>query len=147
EVISLVRESIPTLEFCVVDGSVEPGRMPFLMQACDCLLFTSDYEGSPTMVQEAMACNLPVVSVPVGDVPERLRDVEPSCVTSGDPRELAAALAGILRDRRRSNGHGIARRELALQPIVRSLEGVYAAAAARRPRAPANSTRKSASAP
>jgi len=75
------------------------------MNAADVLLLTSRTEGSPTVVQEAMACNLPVVSVDVGDVRERLAGVQGCKVlASRDPAALGAALGEILRFPRRSNG-------------------------------------------
>ena len=62
-------------------AACEPARVPDLMNAADCLLVTSDAEGSPTMVQEALATNLPVVSVDVGDIAERLEGV--ACSSRG----------------------------------------------------------------
>ncbi len=88
----------------ILTGSLEPARVPLLMNAADCLLVTSDAEGSPTVVQEALATNLPVVSVAVGDVAERLRDIWPSAVTKRDPRYLASALTTVLNAGQRSNG-------------------------------------------
>ena len=55
------------------------------MNACDALLFVSMYEGSPNIVKEALACNLPIVSVAVGDVAERLEGVAGCTCRSADP--------------------------------------------------------------
>jgi teichuronic acid biosynthesis glycosyltransferase TuaC len=85
-------------------GSFDPARVPILMNACDALLLCSDREGSPTMVKEAMACGLPVVSNDVGDVVERTRGVEPGAIAAQEPEALAAALEEVLKDGRRSNG-------------------------------------------
>ena len=73
-------------------------RMPLLMNACDALIFTSLQEGSPNAVKEALACNLPVVSVPVGDVAERLHGVAGCELCPDDrPETLAAALERVLK--------------------------------------------------
>ena len=88
----------------VMSGQVAPREVPWLLSAADCLLVTSDLEGSPAIVQEAIACALPVVTVPVGDVAELLTEVEPSWIVPPEPRLLAEALAQALDYRGRSNG-------------------------------------------
>ena len=99
-----VRRRIGEVRLVVLDGSAPPEEVPHYMNAADCLLVTSKTEGSPTVVQEAMACNLPVVSVDVGDVRERLEGVAPGAVTARCPLALGMALAGVLGAPRRSNG-------------------------------------------
>ena len=74
------------------------------MNASDCLLVTSLHEGSPDLVKEAMACNLPVVSVPCGDVPERLQGVSLSFIQPYNARKLAEASEMVLKAGGRSNG-------------------------------------------
>jgi teichuronic acid biosynthesis glycosyltransferase TuaC len=82
----------------VVAWSVPHSDVPLYMHACDALVFTSMQEGSPNVVKEALACNLPVVSVPVGDVAERIGGVE-GCELCPDerPETIAAALERVLR--------------------------------------------------
>jgi teichuronic acid biosynthesis glycosyltransferase TuaC len=87
-----------------VISNVEPIRMPLYYQAADVLLCASLSEGSPNVVKEALACDLPVVSTPVGDVPERLTGVSPSYIVSRDPRKFGEAVVNILQTRQRSNG-------------------------------------------
>jgi glycosyltransferase involved in cell wall biosynthesis len=96
---------VKNLRFVVLDGTAAPEDVPVYMNAADCLLVTSRTEGSPTVVQEAMACNLPVVSVDVGDVRERLAGVAQCAVVRGrDPATLGEAIAAVLREPRRSDG-------------------------------------------
>lgn len=42
----------------------------------DCLLMTSFTEGSPQIIKEALACNVPIISTRVGDVDMLLQDVD-----------------------------------------------------------------------
>jgi glycosyltransferase involved in cell wall biosynthesis len=91
-----VRRTIPA--DLVVAWGVPHADIPVYMSACDALVLTSVHEGSPNVVKEALACDLPVVSVPVGDVPERLRGVEGCEVCADDrPETIAAALERVLR--------------------------------------------------
>ena len=79
--------------------------VPLYMNACDALVCTSMQEGSPNVVKEALACDTPVVSVPVGDVPTRLAGIEGCELCADDrPETIAAALARVLRRGQRVRG-------------------------------------------
>lgn len=83
-------------------------RVAHVMNGADLLLMTSFSEGSPQSVKEAMACNLPVVSTPVGDVANLLRGVKDCYVASAhDADELARLAAASLS----GSGDGITGRE------------------------------------
>jgi glycosyltransferase involved in cell wall biosynthesis len=95
EAVNLVAQRMP-IEL-VLGWGVPHTEMPVLMNACDALIFTSLQEGSPNAVKEALACNLPVVSVPVGDVAERLRGIAGCELCPDDrPETLATALERVL---------------------------------------------------
>jgi len=96
---------VPGARLEVLTGGVEPARIATYMNAADCLLLTSDAEGSPNVIKEALACDLPIVSVDVGDVRERVDGVAPGAIVAREPAALAAAMAEIVRTPARSNGH------------------------------------------
>jgi teichuronic acid biosynthesis glycosyltransferase TuaC len=101
--IELLNPSLP-VELIVAWG-VPHADMPYLMSACDAMVFTSMQEGSPNVVKEALACDLPVVSVHVGDVAERLGGID-GCELCPDerPETIAASLARVLERRQRIAG-------------------------------------------
>ena len=110
--LALVKQSIANAEtkigcpvkLIVLNGRISPDCVPQYLNAADCLVLASEREGSPNIVKEAMACNLPIVSVDVGDIAERLEGVDPSTIVRRDPESMGAALARILESRARSNG-------------------------------------------
>ena len=68
-------------------------EVTLLMCAADAFLMTSFTEGSPQVIKEAMACGCPIVSVDVGDVKERVKEVAGCYVTRmHNPKELAELL-------------------------------------------------------
>lgn len=79
-----------------------------LMNTANLLLMTSHAEGSPQAVKEALACNLPVVSTPVGDVNELLKGVKDCYVAKTRQTEELATL--VVQSLQR-NGCGMTGRE------------------------------------
>ncbi|WP_170560581.1 glycosyltransferase [Ruegeria atlantica] len=68
-------------------------RVPYFFNAADALVITSEHEGSPNAVKEALAVGLPVVSTRVGDVPMQTQGVSDSIVL--DPFDVDAFCAHI----------------------------------------------------
>lgn len=63
-------------------GETDHNLIHVLASCADVFAFSSLYEGSPIVIKEVLACNLPVVSTPVGDIPELIYDL-PGCFVSG----------------------------------------------------------------
>jgi glycosyltransferase involved in cell wall biosynthesis len=57
-------------------GSIEPEQMPLWINAADAVLVTSDYEGFGMAAVEALACEVPVLSTPVGIAPYALGGID-----------------------------------------------------------------------
>lgn len=77
------------VELLSLSGAVAPDEIPYYLNACCCLLLCSDNEGSPMVVKEAMACDLPIVSVNVGDVKERIEHVSNCFIVEQDADVIA----------------------------------------------------------
>jgi glycosyltransferase involved in cell wall biosynthesis len=103
EAAGLAAREIETLRWLPI-SNVAPEEMPLYYNAADLLLHTAASEGSPNVVKEAMACNLPVLATAVGDIADLLADVDPSATCDADPDALAREIVRLLRDGRRSNG-------------------------------------------
>jgi len=71
-------------------------EVPLVMNACDVLVLTSDSEGSPTVIKEALACNLPIVSVDVGDAREVIKDAANCYICKQEPVNIAEGIKLVL---------------------------------------------------
>src|SRR5437879_2123017 len=103
EVVDRLRRQNHEIELLVVHKEPQD-RLPFFMSACDALLFTSYQEGSPNVVKQAMACNLPIVSTDVGDVREIIGQTDGCYICEPDVQDFTARLADILRHNQRTTG-------------------------------------------
>lgn len=110
------------IELQTISG-INHEEVPVYMNAADALLLTSNHEGSPNTVKEAMACDLPVVSTAVGDVRTRLEGVSPSGVGETEG-ELVEHLVAVLEADSRSNGREEVR-EVSWDRIGDRILGIY----------------------
>jgi glycosyltransferase involved in cell wall biosynthesis len=87
-------------ELGVADRVLFAGRAedvrPWL-RSFDCFLLTSDHEGMPNVVLEAMACGVPVVTRPVEGIAELVAHGTTGFVSAGaDATELAALVSRVI---------------------------------------------------
>jgi len=105
--------------------------IPDVLGAADIFALSSDYEGNPLSVIEAMAAGLPTVSTAVGGVPELLQNgKEGFIVQPGHPEELSEAMMILLGDphlRRRMGAAAAARakEKFDVSAMVRAYEELY----------------------
>jgi len=93
----------PDIELMAV-YNVSNELIPCYLNAADALLLTSKWEGSPNVIKEAMACNLPIVSTDVGDVKEVIGSTEGCYICSYDPKVVAEKIKMALDFGKRTNG-------------------------------------------
>jgi len=68
-----------------------------ILRAMDVFVLSSDHEGFPMVLMEALWLGVPIVARKVGGVPEVIHNGESSVlVSSGNPTELAEACLGLL---------------------------------------------------
>jgi glycosyltransferase involved in cell wall biosynthesis len=103
DVLNALRDrGLPVRELVLPEPGQSREEVAAKFLAADVLLFTSrkGFEGSPTVVKEATAIGLPVVTTDVGDVAEVLNGVTPSAVVGypepwGTPAARAELVAGL----------------------------------------------------
>ena len=90
-----LRAEVPGAFAASLDGLSREG-VALAMNAADVAVMTSLWEGAPVGVKEALACQTPVVSVVVGDVPDVVHGLPGCAIVPRDPAALAAAVRRAL---------------------------------------------------
>jgi glycosyltransferase involved in cell wall biosynthesis len=102
-----------------------------ILPALDLLLHTSEMEGFPNSLMEAMAAGLPVVATPAGGTPELVAEGQTALLAPvGDANALAGCASALLDDpqRRRRMGEAGARRvreRFSMRRMVEETERLY----------------------
>ena len=125
-VVALAREQIDGLELLMACGLPQE-QMPLYMNAADVLVMASMSEGSPNAVKEAMATNLPVITVDVGDTAELIGTTAGCHLVPRDPAAMAEAIVEVCRRGARTNGRERIRK-LSMEVVAKQIVQVYAAA-------------------
>lgn len=103
---------------------VPHNQVPLWINASDAVVLTSLHEGSPNVIKEALACNVPVVSVDVGDVRERIQQIEGCYIARADPDDLASKLKLVYDGPRRVDGRSTLQ-SLSLYEVALQLKQFY----------------------
>ena len=101
-----------------------------LVSRAHIVALTSDHEGFPNVVLEAMAMGRPVVATAVGGIPEIVRDGVDGLLVSPTPPAVASALGRLLGDRSLIESMGAQAvhraKTFSWDRVVRDTEAVYA---------------------
>ena len=83
---------------------IKPDDFPKYLNEASVFVLSSYNEGSPNVVKEAMACNIPIVSTNVGDVEEVIGKTEGCYLVSFTPEDVASKIDRALQLNKRTTG-------------------------------------------
>ena len=118
-----LREQFPELELVVLRGLTPPEEALKMLAASDLVFMTSEREGSPNVVKEALALGVPVVAHDVGDVKQVLAlDPASRCLPQGDAPGFLAHANWLIMNRPRGSAN---MREYSSQAITDRILSAY----------------------
>lgn len=101
----------------------------YLKQA-DFFVLTSEFEGTPNVVLEAMACGLPVVTTKVGNLQYFIKDGENAVFSDNETEELSEKMVALIEDKDRcirlsSNAVKTVNEWFSIEQLGKNLSGIY----------------------
>jgi glycosyltransferase involved in cell wall biosynthesis len=77
-------------------NEVDYSEIPLWINASEMLVLCSLYEGSPTVIRESLACNVPIVSLDVGDVRKVISNIGDRYISDNHPKVFAAKMKEMI---------------------------------------------------
>lgn len=99
-------------------------EFPMYLNKSSVFVLTSYIEGSPNVIKEAMACNIPIVSTDVGDVQEVIGNTKGCFIAQFDPKDVAEKIKSALAFGKRTTGRKDIE-HLESGNIARKIIGIY----------------------
>jgi glycosyltransferase involved in cell wall biosynthesis len=124
--VALARQQVPNLELLLARGKPQE-QIPLYMNAADVLVLASTFEGSPNAVKEAMATNLPVITVDAGDAVELIGPTDRCYVVKREASAMAEKIVEVCRRGGRTNGRDWIRK-LSMEAVAQQIVDVYVTA-------------------
>jgi glycosyltransferase involved in cell wall biosynthesis len=123
-VVERARNSVPELEILPV-SHLPQEQVAAYMNAADVMVMASMMEGSPNAVKEALAVNLPLVTVDVGDTAELIEGTQGNHLVPRDVEIMAAMVVEVCRSGARSSSRDSIARRLSMERVAAQIVDVY----------------------
>ena len=125
EAFEILRARVAGTATMIVGGDIPQEQMPLYYNAANVILQTSLLEASPTIVKEALACEVPMVSTDTGDTRDMLEGIPHCFVCGDDARTLADHMQLALTHRATGGRDRIREKGLALDQVADRVIHVY----------------------
>lgn len=110
--------------FCGLQGNVYP-----FLQAADCFILPSLYEGMPITLVEAMGCGLPIIASAVGGVPDMIENGKSGILIRPNAEELTSAIKRLIENEKLRESLGknalIKSKDFSVERMFKGYDNLY----------------------
>ncbi len=104
---------------------IKHDEMVVYYNACDVLVFPSIKEGSPNVIKEAMACNIPIVATPSGDILERVKGLDNVLISKFEPVDFANKIDLAIQNGKNDDSREKKKEEIDEDIIAKKIIDIY----------------------
>jgi teichuronic acid biosynthesis glycosyltransferase TuaC len=117
--------NLPAAKIRILKG-IERNKVVYYLNSAEVVVLTSLWEGSPNIIKEAMACNIPIVTTDVGDVRDIIGNTGGCYIATYNSQDFTESLRCAIQFNSRTNGRANIQ-HLTSQLISEKIKDVYMA--------------------